>query len=537
MRPLALLAVAAAALLVVTASAAAKQGLCVGQEPGCFSTVQAAVDAARDGDTIQVHSGTWAGGVTVTRSVDLVGAGHAVVTGGGPVLTIGSATSTPTVTISNLTVTGGVTTTDPQAPGCGPDVPTCGPGYASATALGGGIEAFPGTTVTLSHAVVTGNVASPATSVTSVKAVCPGDVPCRASFGDAAGIDNWGTMLLDHSIVSDNHASAVQSNGGGIVDESGASLTIRHSIVSGNTAAAAAPDGRFASGGGVFVDSDATLVVEHSSVGGNGASVTSSLPRPYPKQGGNTDQSNALGGGILVADGGTATISNSHLDDNTIEIDDPLGEPFGADAALCAFGDATIDHGTLDGNSVTVNVLSTADSGPSGPGALEADAGMSIDHTRITNNSIAVTSSSGDAAALGAVGFFVDGPTVTVADSVIGGNTATATSPNGAASVQGAGLLNNAPLLLADDQITANVGTANGLTALAQGGGIWNGDLFVGHASPPPVTLQNTSVTGNTLTGSPGAALDGGGLYTVGFPVTLLGSPIEGNAPDQCAGC
>jgi hypothetical protein len=111
--------------------------------------------------------------------------------GGGPVLTIGSPTATPTVTLSGLTITGGNTRSDPETPRCGPDLVTCGPGYTSVTALGGGIEAFPGTTVTVRHSVITANRAVPDGSVPSAVATCPGSVPCRASFGDAAGIDDW----------------------------------------------------------------------------------------------------------------------------------------------------------------------------------------------------------------------------------------------------------------------------------------------------------------------------------------------------------
>jgi hypothetical protein len=537
MRQLALLTIAAAALVAAAVAASApNKGLCVGSDPGCYSTLQAAVDAAQNGDTIQVRAGTWAGGVTVTKSLTLTGAGKAVVSGGGPVITIGSASSAPTVTISNLTVTGGVQHGNPQSPSCGPDVPSCGPGYPTATALGGGIEAFPGTTVTISNSVVTGNVATPALSVPSVKARCPGDVPCPASFGDAAGIDNWGTMTIESSTVSDNHASAVQSNGGGIVAESGSSLTLRNSTVTGNTAAAVAPSGRFASGGGIFVDADATLLVENSSVSGNGASLANSLPHPYPNQSGDDDQANALGGGIQLADGVTAVIRNSHLDGNTITVDAPLGEPFGADAALCACGEVslTLENSTLSGNSVTANVATTAHGGPSGPAALEGDSGMTVRNTRLTGNTITVTTPNGDAAALGAVAFFTDEP-VTIANSSVSGNTATATSPGGSATVQGAGIANNGPLTLTNDQIRDNRGVANGVDGSAQGGGLWNGELF----GPPDssIALVSTTVTGNSLSGGAGVTREGGGVYTVGFPTTLANSRIAGNAPDDCAGC
>src|SRR5215468_107505 len=232
--------VATIAGLALTAQPAEAATLCVGTGPGCFTTIQAAVNAAHPGDHIAIGPGTYAGGITIDVSVQLAGAGSATrISGGGPVVTIGSATATPTVTIANVAITGGVTTTDPQSPNCGPDVPTCGPGYPSATALGGGVEAFPGTTVTILHSVVTGNRATPSKSVPSVKAICPGNVPCPASFGDAAGIDDWGTMTLVGTVVSDNHGSADQSNGGGIIVESNTSLSLKASAVIRNSASAA----------------------------------------------------------------------------------------------------------------------------------------------------------------------------------------------------------------------------------------------------------------------------------------------------------
>src|SRR5262249_1253463 len=144
----------------------------------------------------------------------------------------------------------------------------------------------------------------------------------------------------------------------------------------------------------------------------------------------------------------------------------------------------------------------------------------------------------GDAGAFGTVAMFGDqAPTITITNSRIESNTVTASAPGGDATVLGAGFLNNAALLLDHDQINDNTGRADGLTGSAPGGGIWTGDLFVAPDSPPPVTLEPTSVTGNPLTGSPGVTLEGGGLFTDGFPVTLTDSRIEDNTPDQCVGC
>ena len=66
--------------------------LCVGRQPGCYGSIQAAVDAAPDGATITVGPGTFAGGITIAKSLTLRGAAAAatVISGGGPVLTIGT---------------------------------------------------------------------------------------------------------------------------------------------------------------------------------------------------------------------------------------------------------------------------------------------------------------------------------------------------------------------------------------------------------------------------------------------------------------
>src|SRR5881394_2900317 len=58
---------------------------------GCaFSQIAPALAAASSGDTIQIAAGTYNGGFTVTKSINLLGAGAAstTISGGGPVLSI-----------------------------------------------------------------------------------------------------------------------------------------------------------------------------------------------------------------------------------------------------------------------------------------------------------------------------------------------------------------------------------------------------------------------------------------------------------------
>jgi hypothetical protein len=533
---------AAAALLLAGGGTAAAHSTdtCAGPGPHCYPTIQQAVNAAHDGDTVRVGPGIYTGGITIVKSVSLVGAGVGLTTirGGGPVVTIGSPTAAPTVTIASLTITGGVAMGNPHAPGCGPDVPTCGPGYPSATYIAGGIETFTGTTVTLLHAVVTRNRALALSAVPSVRAVCPSG-PCPASFGSAAGIDDWGTMKLVDTTVSDNYAAGDQSDGAGVAVEAGASLAISATTIEGNSANAVAPTGRFANGGGVLLDQDSTFTSDNSVFRDNGVTLTTLIPHPYPKTLGtsDTDQANAVGGGLFIGSGAAATIHNTRFDDNYSRVNAPNGEPIAADAALCECADdATLDieNSTIDWNQSTASVLTTADNGAEGPSAFELDGGGTIANTLIVGNLTTATASSGDVGALGAALFVSDTGTPQMSHDVFGANVATAKTTTGAASVQGSAIALDGPLTLADDLVNGNRGYANGNGGFAQGGGIATG-VF---GDPSTLTATNTLVSGNALFGSPGVALQGGGIYNgPGSVAWFVHTVVSGNSPDQCEGC
>ena len=526
-------ALIAAAIAVAGAGASAGRSLagsvCVGNKPACFATIEQAVDAAHDGDTIAIGPGTFAGGISIDVSVTLKGAGAATTTisGGAPVLTIGvpDAATEPTVAIKGVTITGGVAVSNPTDP-------------AGRRNFGGGIEipwaadGATGATVTISDSVVTGNRAIPTTSVPSGGAQCPGG-PCPFARGDGGGIGNFGNLTLIRTTLSNNVAGgpvASDSHGGGIWSAGVGTLTLESSTVTGNDSIVAIPNGRFAIGGGVHVQDGGALTIRNSVVSNNSASLTSLLPRGIGMQ--------ANGGGIHVGNDSAVAIDNSTISGNDVTVNDPNGEPAGYDSAII-LGESSLvmRNSTVHDNHTNVLVASTADAGPSGT-ALEVDGGSTISNTRITDNSTTVTAVAGAADAAGTVFSFPQAlEPVLIENSLISDNSVTASATGGPATVNGAALTNQGPLELRNTRIADNSGVATGPTGAAEGGGIWNGVLIPFPEGPPvELVLTNTTLTGNLLSGSPGLTIRGGGLFT-SFPVALDNSRITNNVPDQCFGC
>jgi hypothetical protein len=530
---------AAAALFALGPAGAWSRGaadtLCVGDKPGCYATIQAALDAAHDGDTIRVGPGSFAGGITIDKSVDLVGAGAkaTVINGGGPVVTIGEflGTSELTVTISGVTVTRGVTTSSPLS--------TEWTGEENVIALGGGIAIEPregystGATVTIRDSIITGNRAAPSETVPSHNATCPSG-PCPFAWAKGGGIDNWGRLTLSNSSVSDNIAAGAASDaiGGGINNWWPATLAVSNSQVNGNRAIASVPNGRFAEGGGIFDDPGVPLTISTSGVNDNTASLTSTFP--FDVGGGDTLDMNTNGGGIHADDDSTVTIENTELNGNTVSVDDSNGEPYAFDAALHpGSGPLVLSNVTMADNHVIATVASTADVGPSGS-AIDIVGASTVTDVRITGNTTTVTSGSGTAGANGAVYAGSTAQPAVITNSVIRGNSVKASSTGGPAVVLGGGLVNDGLLTLRNVLVSDNVGLASGPTGFARGGGIWNGSLF--NSPPIELTLENTNVMHNTLSASPGLTVQGGGMFTA-FPVTLSNGRIANNSPDQCYGC
>src|SRR5262249_34585775 len=142
------------------------------------------------------------------------GAGVTIISGGGPVLTVGhdSASPEPTVSIAGVTITGGTNTG----------------GADGIKAHGGGIWAppgqdpngfpLPGATLTIRDSVVSGNRATPSATLGPTPdeeffwPECPGSFPgiapgfCPYAGASGGGIASAGALILDHVRVSDNEA-------------------------------------------------------------------------------------------------------------------------------------------------------------------------------------------------------------------------------------------------------------------------------------------------------------------------------------------
>lgn len=523
---------AVTAIVVATGSSAAST-LCVGGS-GCYATLAAAVAAAQNGDTIRINPGTYAGGVTITTSVSLAGAGaqRTTIRGGGPVMTLGAfgSTTEPTVSIDGVTITGGTTTTSAQS--------RAWVGEDGVFAFGGGIEIPPnadysgGATVTISNSVIAGNRATP-----TVALGC--NDPCaHYASGGGGGVDSWGTLTLVGSAVRGNIAGSTSGTGvtseavGGAILSHLSSLTVQHSEISNNTASAIAPNGQFADGGGIMVQGG-SLTVDASSVIGNRASLQTSYSGDI--------ETNANAGGIHIdgdddcGDPGncaSASITASVVSGNAASATNSAGDAVAFCGGICNDGVVGLARTTVSGNSVSA-ASSTAGASADSGGLGQGGPGMISDST-LTNNSVSALGSTGDSVAqAGGLSTGDQDVTTTISRTTISGNHVSAWSAAGNAVVFGGGMSNGGLLDVDASDVSHNIAQAKGPAGSAHGGGIWNSDFGGGAGST--MTLTNSTVRSNSLVAQKGLDSSGGGIFNTAA-VVFGGDVIRSNSPDNCAG-
>ena len=491
---------------VTAAGAAKKPGppvtLCVGgkPKPACYPSIQAAVDAAHDGDTIKVAPGTYAGGVVIDVSVDIVGAGaeKTIIKGGGPVVTVFRDVDPGglTVSIRGVTITGGVNNSKPD------DEVTSGGGIWIPTAqLPDPPFEATGATVRIDDSAITGN------TVTSASVVPPGGFcgPLSCGFNSGGGIDNGGVLTITDTQISGNTAGSTPSlvslasgtTAGGIKNRLQATLVLRRSSVTGNHAIATGPNGQFANTGGI--DSGGSLTIDDSVVSDNTAESTSAFSA-------DVSETEATYGGIHVW-------------------------------SCCGYdGAARITNTTIRHNTATATNLNPAGLTVGFAGGIDVDGTLVLERSVVSDN-VVRSVSAGDAIADGG-GLEVEGE-ATIRDSLISHNSVIAEAGGGALA-EGAGIANAGKLTLERTRVLDNTLSATGpgtpvfgFPSEVKGGGIWNGS-FGGPS--PELTLTDSTVSHNSLSAPGTFVIQGGGLFT-DFPVTVKHTKIKDNTPDQCFGC
>jgi autotransporter family porin len=489
---------------------------------GCaFSQIAPALAAAKNGDTISIGAGTFDGGLTVDKSVKLVGAGsgRTTISGGGPVLTIGvaAAASEPTVTLDGVTVTGGVTV--------GNLTPFNGRGGGIYIPRAAGPST--GATVTIRNSVIRGN------SVAPLEATDSGDPCCPFADAGGGGISNDGTLTLDHTVISGNRSEAAegltsQAIGAGILNRAFGNLTLKNSVVSDNHAAVTPPNGQEAEAAGIEMVGG-TLTINDSLISNNTADLVTSLP---------SGVETFAGSSVHVQGSVFATVRNSTISGNTASATSLNGDAAGACGGICVDGSLVISGSTVSDNRVIATTpvgSASIDSGGLGTGCCqEPPTTVTISGSRFIDNRLTATAPAGTAIANGGGISMANDKLIRISDSLVSGNSATATTTTGSAIAHGGGVANGGLLTLRNTTVNNNTGTASGPGGEAQGGGIWNGHF--GPDLPVQLTLANSAVIRNTLSASQGIILQGGGLFTT-FPVTLKNTVIAQNAPDQCSGC
>lgn len=325
-----------------------------------------------------------------------------------------------------------------------------------------------------------------------------------------------------------------ENDGGAIVNNDGATLTITDSTFSDNTAVAggAIANGESAGTSGTLVITDSTFSNNTAAVGSGGAidngisSGTGTL-----RVNGSTFSENTApqgsGGAIDNGDGGTgtATITDSSFTDNSSAGSLSFTYYMGGGAILNGAGPGGNGTLTITGSRFSANTSATSGGAIANGFYLDATANLQVSNTSFDNNSAALNG--------GAIanGLYQDtAANLTLTGSSFDGNSESYAGPDG-----GGGAIANGVGQNASGQAQVFSSTFSSNAASGDGGAIDNGDF----SGTGLLTVGGSTFTDSTAANEDGGAIDNGdeggeGILTVSASTFAGGSAgIDGGAIDN----
>ena len=468
-------------------------------------TIQHAIDAAKNGDTVMVDEGRYIETITLKAGVKVLGkgAGKSIIDankdaydigtgkGMGSVITAIGTDITNAVVLSGFTLTGGS-------------------GRNQDSFNGGGIYIANGAAPIISGNTITDNVSGTFSEI---------------GHGGAIYVMN-ASPVIENNIISNNSCgmnASPKGNGCGIYVKDSDSITIRHNTIQANNGTGAG--GNKSSGGGMYIVNTQNAMIANNTItendvwiDGGGLAVISCLNCSVVN---NTITGNKVhygnGGGILVSQSPNLVIMDNSITNNEIGyMGNRIGE--GGGIYLANSENVTIKRNTITGNGGSGklgggifisqskfmflnNIVSNNHTEDSGGGIYVIDS----HNASVTNNLINRNGSqSGGGVAL------YDSMNILITNNVINNN----------GSMYGGGILGSQSyLIIANNTITKNQANAsnwgNGF-----GGGIYN--------SGGDISIYNNIITENSADGTETYSM-GGGIYNEGGTMTGDYNNIWGN--------
>jgi hypothetical protein len=363
------------------------------------------------------------------------------------------------------------------------------------------------------------------------------------ALGGAIYVEAVGQLSVIDAVFINNTVNANGAGGGGggtalgggiYVTSGGADIAVSGSVFTGNAvsanggSAAVGGEGGVASGGAVYVESGHNLALTNVTITSNTGAAS----------GGNSSSASAGSAG----DGGTV-------------------EGIGVHFESPGSGNLTITRGVLSSNSATA-------SGGNGGGMLAGDGGtisggglyfaqssgtLSVTDTSFNHNTLIANGGQntgvggGDGGTAQGGGLFFSARGQLLLNRVsLSNNTGSGASGNasgaGGGSAEGLGLFAEGEPLnatLSSATLANNSGNANGsgVGPFSGAGNAQGGGLFANGAGT--ITLLNTTVSGNAVSGVPLGSVDGGGIHGDIATVTIRiqNSIVSGNAADVGPDC